>query len=708
MLPLRAKSPDQSSFADLERSRVSSVAAQRTPSGCLLVAHSPRFVSGPVWYASTGLAWSLDRKRETVRSSHAERGPAPTRQHREKQRTTCDRPYCTLPAVSCLSVVVVFLLVARVVSVGETVRLTAGEGRRDQKERKGKERKRPIGRTSNSQPEAQLAAEPNRTAPHGASDRIGCGITVSSPACLPACLPVWRPSRSTDRRLRALSSSSSSGPLQLLCSGLVWSGLVCRGSSLAQPIWPGRRVSSEVDSSHPPAVRLPTMATQPPDEDVHMVEVAPGLSVPTTEQYNISSPPVPRAAATAAAAPDASAAGEDADATMHGDGEEEVDDDALIEAAFKETGLEAPLRSPAMKSSAAASAQQMDVGDDEDGDTDDEDLLNPFSAAAIAAAAKAVKPPVEGETYVSETGEVLRRRAKKKKVVVELSEEEKAAELQAKKEATERAENLLKDLLKKADEVLRRTMMGGGQLATAAATKQKKGKKDEGPRRKTEKEEDDELLDDLEEDTLPNGAVQLRAQPSIVTGQMRAYQLEGLQWMIKLYHAGVSGILADEMGLGKTLQSISLLAYLRHYQKVNGPHLVLVPLSTLGNWHREFERWCPSIRCFKFHGTREERAKMVADGMLQPENWDVLLTSYEMSIREKASVSKVKWNFIVIDEAHRLKNEGSLLSQIVRIFSSRNRLLLTGTRQKTNSANNALCCVYLSAHSLSCVSVRCV
>ena len=107
------------------------------------------------------------------------------------------------------------------------------------------------------------------------------------------------------------------------------------------------------------------------------------------------------------------------------------------------------------------------------------------------------------------------------------------------------------------------------------------------------------------------------------------------------------------MGLGKTLQAISLLAYLRQFQKLNGPHLVLVPLSTLGNWHREFNRWCPSIRCFRFHGTKEERAAMVASGQLKPENWDVLLTSYEMSIREKAHINKVRWNFIIVDEAHR-------------------------------------------------------
>jgi SWI/SNF-related matrix-associated actin-dependent regulator of chromatin subfamily A member 5 len=128
--------------------------------------------------------------------------------------------------------------------------------------------------------------------------------------------------------------------------------------------------------------------------------------------------------------------------------------------------------------------------------------------------------------------------------------------------------------------------------------------------------------------------------------------------------------------LGKTLQSISLLAYLRQFQKLNGPHLVLVPLSTLGNWHREFGRWCPSIRCFRFHGTKEERAEMVAQGQLHPDNYDVLLTSYEMSIREKSHINKVKWNFIVSSHAHRSHPSGAtspaaaLLSAVCCLLSA--------------------------------------
>ncbi|GBF94412.1 chromatin-remodeling complex ATPase chain [Raphidocelis subcapitata] len=91
--------------------------------------------------------------------------------------------------------------------------------------------------------------------------------------------------------------------------------------------------------------------------------------------------------------------------------------------------------------------------------------------------------------------------------------------------------------------------------------------------------------------------VLLEVQPSIITGTtLRDYQLQGLNWLIHLYDNGINGILADEMGLGKTLQTISLLAYLNEYRGIKGPHLVLVPKSTLGNWINEFRRFVPTIR----------------------------------------------------------------------------------------------------------------
>ncbi len=102
---------------------------------------------------------------------------------------------------------------------------------------------------------------------------------------------------------------------------------------------------------------------------------------------------------------------------------------------------------------------------------------------------------------------------------------------------------------------------------------------------------------------------------------MRGYQLEGLNWMVRLQENGVNGILADEIGLGKTLQSISVLVYMQEYTGVNGTHLVVVPKSTLSNWMAEFKRWAPTINVVKFHGSKDEREAMARD-VLQPSQRD--------------------------------------------------------------------------------------
>ena len=164
---------------------------------------------------------------------------------------------------------------------------------------------------------------------------------------------------------------------------------------------------------------------------------------------------------------------------------------------------------------------------------------------------------------------------------------------------------------------------------------------------------------------------------------MRDYQVQGLNWLISLYENGINGILADEMGLGKTLQTISFLGYLRFIRSVYGPHLIAVPKSTINNWAREFAQWIPEINILVFQGAKEERQELVKDRLLT-QDFDVCITSYEMVLREKAHFKKFAWEYIIIDEAHRIKNEESMLSQIVRLFNSRNRLLITGTPLQNN------------------------
>eukprot|EP00977_Amphora_coffeiformis_P010111 scaffold2357_cov167-Amphora_coffeaeformis.AAC.19 len=246
--------------------------------------------------------------------------------------------------------------------------------------------------------------------------------------------------------------------------------------------------------------------------------------------------------------------------------------------------------------------------------------------------------------------------------------------------------------------------------------------------------------DEAEEEDDGEEHIFLTQQPSCIKhGQLKPYQLESLNWMIHLSEKGLNGILADEMGLGKTLQSISILAYHYEFRQIQGPHLICVPKSStyrreishcviyifasfstdfchnttaLSNWMNELKRWCPALRAIKFHGSREEReymidtfftsqaashdgkrperqimgegGELVDDNSENPRGWDVCVTTYEVANNEKRTLGKFAWKYLIIDEAHRLKNDVSMFSQTVRSFKTSNRLLLTGTPLQNN------------------------
>ncbi|KAJ9181959.1 hypothetical protein P3X46_006002 [Hevea brasiliensis] len=199
----------------------------------------------------------------------------------------------------------------------------------------------------------------------------------------------------------------------------------------------------------------------------------------------------------------------------------------------------------------------------------------------------------------------------------------------------------------------------------------------------TEEEEDEECLKEEEDGLSGAGNTRLVAQPSCIQGKMRDYQLAGLNWLIRLYENGINGILADEMGLGKTLQTISLLGYLHEFRGITGPHMVVAPKSTLGNWMNEIRRFCPVLRAVKFLGNPDER-KHIRENLLVAGKFDVCVTSFEMAIKEKSTLRRFSWRYIIIDEAHRIKNENSLLSKTMRLYNTNYRLLITGTPLQNN------------------------
>ncbi|RBR12762.1 uncharacterized protein FIESC28_08464 [Fusarium coffeatum] len=196
----------------------------------------------------------------------------------------------------------------------------------------------------------------------------------------------------------------------------------------------------------------------------------------------------------------------------------------------------------------------------------------------------------------------------------------------------------------------------------------------------------------LDGTTLGEHNLKMAQQPKcMINGTMRDYQLEGLTWMYEICSQGMSGILADEMGLGKTVQTIALIALLREQENYLGPHLIVAPLSTLSNWMDEFHKWTPSIPVIMYHGTKDDREKIFRTSMQKHLNkgrptakFPVVCTSYEMVLRDQHNLSKINWEFIIIDEGHRMKNAEAKLFQQLRQFSSATRLLITGTPLQNN------------------------
>uniref|UniRef100_A0A7S2V7T2 Chromatin-remodeling complex ATPase chain n=1 Tax=Entomoneis paludosa TaxID=265537 RepID=A0A7S2V7T2_9STRA len=338
--------------------------------------------------------------------------------------------------------------------------------------------------------------------------------------------------------------------------------------------------------------------------------------------------------------------------------------------------------------------------DDEDYQEDDDDEVASGSdqwdsdqESSSDEEAKKKKAPPKPRRPVSQKQQEYQEKKRQEKLDKETYIINRQQDLR--KEKASQAKKRLEFLLKQSNifshfgSVKEDTAKYGIKTATATSTggDENDTSKDEGParsRRRDYKEGDDSKEEDLEE-ADEHQATFLTQQPSTLGfGTMRAYQLEGLNWMIRLQENGVNGILADEMGLGKTLQSISVLVYMLEYQNVTGPHLVVVPKSTLSNWMKEFKRWAPTLKPCQFHGTKQEREEIIKN-QLEPaqrdedREWNLVLTTYEICNIEKNILNKFAWSYLIIDEAHRLKNEASAFSKTIRTFETRYRLLLSGT-----------------------------
>eukprot|EP00536_Pseudo-nitzschia_multiseries_P003978 jgi/Psemu1/253123/estExt_Genewise1Plus.C_630105 len=348
----------------------------------------------------------------------------------------------------------------------------------------------------------------------------------------------------------------------------------------------------------------------------------------------------------------------------------------------KEKRKEKRRRKKLMKKKATKNDDDGD-GDDDGDDGNDEDYVDSYSGSSDSddSYRRKKKKHKPAPRKVSQKQIENRRRAQEEKQRKEAIVAEQQEDIQ--KEKAVQAKKRLEFLLKQSSifSHFGQVQQDQAKFGIKTAAKKNDGVLGSMSRRDQASANQEEELEEADE----HQATFLTAQPTTLGfGKMREYQLEGLNWMIRLQENGVNGILADEMGLGKTLQSISVLVYMKEFQNINGPHLIIVPKSTLSNWMNELARWAPTLKAVKFHGDKTAREEMV-ETVLRPgskdseRDWNVVVTTYEVCNIEKNTFTKFAWSYLIIDEAHRLKNEASTFSKTVRTFETRYRILLTGT-----------------------------
>ncbi|XP_054271279.1 chromatin-remodeling ATPase INO80 [Macrosteles quadrilineatus] len=175
-----------------------------------------------------------------------------------------------------------------------------------------------------------------------------------------------------------------------------------------------------------------------------------------------------------------------------------------------------------------------------------------------------------------------------------------------------------------------------------------------------------------------------RPQPAIFKGTLKGYQLKGMNWLANLYDQGINGILADEMGLGKTVQSIAFLCHIAEKYSVWGPFLIISPASTLHNWQQEMARFVPDFKVVPYWGSPQERKILrqfwdQKDLHTQEASFHVVITSYQLVITDFKYFNRIKWQYLILDEAQAIKSTSSVRWKLLLGFSCRNRLLLSGT-----------------------------
>jgi len=166
--------------------------------------------------------------------------------------------------------------------------------------------------------------------------------------------------------------------------------------------------------------------------------------------------------------------------------------------------------------------------------------------------------------------------------------------------------------------------------------------------------------------------------PEEFLATLRPYQQDGFEWLQFLREQGLGGVLADDMGLGKTVQTLCHL----HCEKAEGradrPSLIIAPKSVVPNWERETKKFAPALKVLALQGADRKKYYSVLG------HADLVITSYPVLLRDAEELLDQPFHYVVLDEAHTIKNTASQVSRVAYRIDARHRLCLSGTPIENN------------------------
>ena len=166
--------------------------------------------------------------------------------------------------------------------------------------------------------------------------------------------------------------------------------------------------------------------------------------------------------------------------------------------------------------------------------------------------------------------------------------------------------------------------------------------------------------------------------PTEFLATLRPYQQDGFEWLQFLREQELGGVLADDMGLGKTIQTLCHLHYEKEQGRANLPSLILAPKSVVPNWVKEAKKFVPSLKVLELQGASRKKYYQVLRYS------DLVVTSYPVLLRDAEELLNQPFHYVVLDEAHTIKNTTSQVTKVAYKIDARHRLCLSGTPIENN------------------------